>query len=296
MQAQAKLAEDALAMTVAEVAAIAPQHVQVAAEVEQAGKTIIESETKLAELKKSLETKTAELAAKEKSAADAAAAGQTPPPEDLSPLKAELDGIKKMVAEMEGTTTAQKTVREEKAKLAMNLENKLKELDAKKVIQEKQKADLAVALPPAVEAANAAKLKMDAANVALAAANAKFESAKADLVRFEQFKASIMTKDAEMKTKLAGFQEQMQGAQAAAMAEKSNLDTMVAAIAKLQEQLTQLQQQMAAEDAKRQTAEQSYNGKAQAVAALAAEIEKLQSEISVIEENRKVFQAAYGGN
>jgi WD40 repeat protein/predicted nucleic acid-binding Zn-ribbon protein len=296
IQVQVKATDDALTATVAELGNVTTQLTQTRTEVEQVSKQIVDNEAVVVETKKVIEQKTAELGQKEKIAAEAAAAGQPPTPEDLNPLKAEIDALTKRVGELEAAITAAKTALQEKTTLATNLDAKMKELETKKAAEEKQKTDLAAALVPATEAANQAKQKLDAATAALAAVTTKLDLARADLARFEAYKQKIMTMDADLKTKLAAVQQQMTEADVVANAEKTNVDAMMAAIAKLQEQVTQLQQQIAAEDAKRQSAEQVLNAKKQAVGALASELESLQSQIANIEENRKAFQAAYGGN
>lgn len=208
-------------------------------------------------------------------------------------LKAEVELYAKKILELEAMLVEAKKVHGEKTIAMTQMDTKVTELTAKKTEIEKTKTAMVAAMQPMTEAANQAKTANDAAQAKLAQSVAQLETAKTDLAKFEEYRAALAKKDAEMKAQLEQITAQLAQIQSETSQDKATVDSMAGGIAKLQEQLAALQQQMQAEEAKRKTAADAMAAKEKAAAELKAKVEQLQAEAATTAEQKAVIDKAF---
>ncbi|MFO0922340.1 MAG: c-type cytochrome domain-containing protein [Pirellulales bacterium] len=213
--------------------------------------------------------------------------------QQMGTLKSEVDAQAKKMAELEAALAEMKKVQGEKVAQLAATENTVKEMTSKKDALEKQKQATAAAMKPMADAAAQAKAANDAAQAAVQQSSASLELAKADLIKFEEYRAGLAKKDAELKAQLDELLKQVAAADEASKQEKSSVETMTATLAKLQQQLQQLQSQVQEHESKQKEAASMMAAKEKAASELKAKLEQLQGEAAAAAETKALFEKAF---
>ena len=205
-------------------------------------------------------------------------------------LRSEMDQANKRVTELETALAEMKKIQADKASLLANSDAKMQAMTAKKTELEQATAATAAAMKPMVDSFAQAKTANDVAQEKLAQSKAAMDMAVADLAKFEQYRQTVLQKEAETKIQLEQIAKQLAELETAATNDKTTVNAMAEAIAKLQQSLSQLQQQMAEQEAQRTQAAATMTAKENAAKELRAKFEQLQVEAAAAAEKKAILE------
>lgn len=171
---------------------------------------------------------------------------------------------------------------------------KVQELTAIKIASEQRVEPANVALKAVNETFSAAKLKMDAANNSVAAAQLHVGTIQTDVAKFVAFPTELAAKRVAIEQAISTTSAQVEPATTLIAATKTKIEAASGEVAKLEQQLAALQALITSEQIKRTTLQSEVTVKQQAVDAIRGQIQQSEAELANTAMQQLFFEKAFG--
>ena len=171
---------------------------------------------------------------------------------------------------------------------------KVQELTAIKIASEQRVEPANVALKAVNETFSVAKLKMDAANNSVAAAQLHVGTIQTDVAKFVAFPTELAAKRVAIEQAITTTSAQVEPATTLIAATKTKIEAASGEVAKLEQQLAALQALITSEQIKRTTLQSEVTVKQQAVDAIRGQIQQSEAELANTAMQQLFFEKAFG--
>lgn len=171
---------------------------------------------------------------------------------------------------------------------------KVQEVTAIKTASEQRVEPANVALKAVNEAFAVAKLKIDAANSSVAAAQSQVGTIQTDVAKFVAFPTELAAKRVAIEQAITTTSAQVEPATTLIAATKTKIEAASGEVVKLEQQLAALQALITSEQTKRTTLQSEVTAKQQAVDAIRGQIQQSEAELANTSMQQLFFEKAFG--